>query len=143
MTTAIVALAILAGILGVIAAFSLRSALSSGRAIVAEQKAHIVTRGERDTSIAQNTVLADQLSRERTLRIAAEQQRNDAKSKEREHVHAEILASTMDDAVRIAADRMSPAMPAVSDAPAGDGDRGAGAVQPAGPAIVDPILTLK
>lgn len=110
---------------------------------VDEKTAHAVTRSERDGLSAQLATKTEQLAREQTLRAVAEAQRNEAQRKDREHVGAEILASNMDDAVRIAADRVSAAVSSVPDSSAGDNDRGAGGVQPAGPAKVDPILTLK
>jgi hypothetical protein len=113
------------------------------RALLAEQQAHAATLKERDKLSADLAVTNDRADRELELRLAVEHQRNADQAKERADVEKQVTASNMDDAVRIAADRVQVALPKVSNASTADRDRGAGAVQPAGPPIIDPILTLK
>lgn len=150
MTTAIVTLAIaLAGAV-VALVLTVRALISETNArrrsdatIITEQQAHAATIKERDKLSADLAVANDRAEREMELRLSVEQQRNADQAKERADVEKQIVAGNMDDAVRVAADRVQVALPKVSNATTADGDRGVGAVQPAGPSRVDPILTLK
>jgi hypothetical protein len=148
---AVVTLALLAAALGVGCVLVLRWAMKSkDEATVAhglyrdQQRLFDEMKIDRDDLSTRLAVANQALSAERVLRITAEKQRNDAQSKERQHVVETIKTAPIDRAVATAdgvVSRPLPKVPRAATAPSGDG--GSGAVQPAGPTRVDPLQTLK